>query len=540
MNNDGYSRRIKRNRISGFIADPFAIPPPVEQEETSMTIPIQETLTRAMVQDTAIAKPVSLRHAVILALCIIGAGVLSLLVFSPQSLRLDEAQSLWQTSHSPVEILEIIGKDVHVPLYHLMLHFWQVFMGNDVVMARLLSVSLFLVSIPLLYHLGRQVYNDSIALFATLLFTISPFMNWYASEIRMYTLMTLLTLLNQYFFIQIYKGKEHAWLGYTISSLLGIFSHYFFVFNLVTQGLFFITHKDSFPATTFRKYINLGILLSVAMGTWIWHVISLQSFSNASPLLLKPTTIDIFNTFSQFLFGFQTNTLNTVLVSLWPLVVLLAFLVLQKNKTIPPLTTYFIMAVFLPITLAFSISFFAKPIYVARYFIFILPALYLVIAATFSAYSKQISMMAKGVLVAVMLFALTVEAANPEIPIKEDYRDAAVYLSANAKAQDIVVISAPFTVYPVEYYYSGVANITTLPIWNRSENGPIPPFSLDTLPKDLDTIKGSHRTLWLLLSYDQGYQEQLRIYMDTHFERVSIKNFSPGIDLYEYKLRYDE
>src|SRR3954469_3864383 len=102
---------------------------------------------------------------------------MAFLVFSHQSLRLDESQSLWQTSHTPSKILNIIAQDVHVPLYHFLLHFWQLFLGNSVIAGRALSLIFFLASIPAMYALGRRALGKkSSALFATTLFAISPFM----------------------------------------------------------------------------------------------------------------------------------------------------------------------------------------------------------------------------------------------------------------------------------------------------------------------------------------------------------------------------
>jgi hypothetical protein len=47
--------------------------------------------------------------------------IISLIISVPliyfNSIRLDEAQSIWQVSHSIPEILDIVGRDVHVPLY---------------------------------------------------------------------------------------------------------------------------------------------------------------------------------------------------------------------------------------------------------------------------------------------------------------------------------------------------------------------------------------------------------------------------------------
>ena len=80
--------------------------------------------------------------------------------------------------------------------------------------------------------------------------------------------------------------------------------------------------------------------------------------------------------------------------------------------------------------------------------------------------------------------------------------------------------------------------ITTLPIWDRFIVGSIPPFDPATLPAQVEQIKGDHQNLWLLLSYDQGYEEELRLYFDTHFQRLGEYDFSPGLRLYEYKLRY--
>ena len=113
--------------------------------------------------------------AVIIA-CMAGVTVLSFLVLNHASIRLDESQSLWQTSHSIGDTLRVVAQDVHVPLYHIILHFWQLYFGHGVVTVRLLSLLFFLITIPLVYILARQVLRIRWALFATVLFSFSPFM----------------------------------------------------------------------------------------------------------------------------------------------------------------------------------------------------------------------------------------------------------------------------------------------------------------------------------------------------------------------------
>src|SRR4051812_12263171 len=109
----------------------------------------------------------------------------SLNVFTHSSLRLDEAQSLFQTNRDIPGMLNLIAQDVHVPLYHTLLHFWQVLFGNDIYTARILSLVFFLATIPAVYLLAAYAFRRRVGMFAALLVAISPFMNWYGSEARM-------------------------------------------------------------------------------------------------------------------------------------------------------------------------------------------------------------------------------------------------------------------------------------------------------------------------------------------------------------------
>jgi mannosyltransferase len=481
------------------------------------------------------------RHStLILTGLIIFVIALALLVFSHQSLRLDESQSLWQTSHTPTKILNIIAQDVHVPLYHFILHFWQLFLGNSVLTGRILSLIFFVMSIPAVYFLGKRVLNRGIGIFAATLLAASPFMNWYGNEIRMYSLMTLLTILSQYFFIMIYKYRNRdAWVGYFIVNVFGIFTHYFFFFVLIVQVIFYFLYRDQFPPRTLRRFIIIGLILLILFSPWLWYVRSLGSASNETPLLAPPTSVNVFNTFSQFIFGFQNDHLNTILVSLWPLTVLLGFLALRENKKVSPETIYILLSILVPIAAAFVVSVTYKPLFVSRYLILTIPSLYIFIGWIFSTYPEALRKLLTAILIFSMLAALAVEAYSPTAPVKEDYRDATQYLNQNAAPQDIIILSAPFTVYPVEYYYRGPSEIETLPMWNRFVTGPIPGFDENTLPDQVNTLKGTHEKAYVLLSYDQGYEEKIRLYMDTHFERTDHKQFSPGLDLYVYRLRYD-
>lgn len=479
----------------------------------------------------------------LIAILIAVALALSFGFFFDQSMRLDESQSLWQTSHSLGGIIYIVAQDVHLPFYHILLHFWQQWLGDGIATARLLSLLFFAASIPIIYLLGRNYFNKSVGLFAALLFAISPFMNWFGNEARMYSLITFLALVNQYLFLRIFRKEETSkliWFGYGLSALIGIYTHYFFILLLASQALFFLFNYRQFHQNTWKRFGLIIIFLLVALAPWAIYVNQLGLASNYRPIIPEPSVISIFNAFSQLIAGFHDDRINSLILSFWPILVLLGFLSLQRNRQFSPEASYLLFSILIPVAIAFAASFFLRPVFLSRYLIITLPSLYLLLAWLVTRYSPRVSTISKGVLAGAMLFMLLVQTGNATTPVKEDYRSASLYLTRQATAQDIIVVSAPFTIYPLDYYYRGPATVTTLPVWDRFQVGPIPAFSPERLEDDVELLSQDHQRLWLLLSYDQGFEEEVRLYLDNNFERIEAQEFSPGLTLLGYKLRYDQ
>ena len=468
--------------------------------------------------------------------------VLSVAFFMGQSLRLDESQSLWQTSRTVADILAIVAGDVHVPLYHILLHFWLVCFGNSVSIARSMSLLLYVVSIPALYLVGRRAYSRTIGLFAAFLFAISPFMNWYGNEIRMYTLFTLFVILNQYFFIRLFQEKvtnDRIWVGYILTAVLGTFSHYFFFLVLAGQMVFYFMRQDLFPRGSLWRFAFTASFVVLAFVPWGWYVYHIGQAGFQEPNLPAPTTVNLFSTFSQFMFGFQNDNVNTFFLSLWPVTVILGLLTLRRSNRMLPETEYFLTTILVSFAIAFFGSFVLAPVFVSRYLIFTVPSLYLVLASLLNGYSRTLANVGRLALAGVMVGMLWVEVVSPTTPVKENYAQASDYLTAHTSPQDIVILSAPFTIYPVQYYYRGPAAIETLPVWDQYAYGPIPAFSKDTLPAQVTQLTHDNQNVYVLLSYDQGYEHEIKDYFDTHYQRIYQQNFSSDLTLYVYRLRYD-
>jgi len=481
---------------------------------------------------------------VLLGLMIAFAIFFSVTVFGKTSLRLDEAQSLFQTNRDVPGMLNLVAQDVHVPFYHTLLHFWQLLLGQDIFVARMLSLVFFIGTIIMTYVLAKYALGRrSIGLFAAFLVTISPFMNWYGSEARMYTMLAFMTVLHVYFFVRIMRtGGTNNWLFWTLTAIMGLYTHYFFVFVMLSEFITLLALKKRFVGKRpIRSIVIYGAIAGLSLLPWLLYVYNLGFASNTQPSLGTPSAGDLFDTYAQFIFGFQVPAVNTLIVSLWPVLVLLAFFALQRTKKkIPPEITLFVLLAVIPVLSAFIISVTIRPFYLSRYLIVALPALFIFMAWILTRYRPWISRTVGVVLVLIVGVLFTVQVLSPNTPVKEDYKDAVQYLEKNAGPSDVVVLAAPFTIYPVEYYYKGTAKLTTQPIWNRFESGSVPAFDPAKLEQETKANVDSYQNAWLMLSYDQGYNKDLKDYYDKHYQKVSEHKFSPGLTIYEYKTRYDE
>lgn len=473
-----------------------------------------------------------------------------------QSLRLDEAQSLWAATKSVPGIINYIAQDVHVPLYELLLHFWIQIFGNSVITARTLSFVFFVLTIPVLYILAVRSSDKKIALVSIVLFSLSPFIMWYSSEARMYSLLTFIACINHIYFLRLLESDgEKGIVGYFFSTLFGLYTHYFFIFLIATQSFFLLLqffleyHQEFLFQNGFMHFLKskveilyaYGIALASAFVLFVPWVVYFQlqgSASNTQPLIPPPTTFNLFQTMANFLFGFQTQYIQSILISLWPLLLVpIFFLFTKRRKVRLKNLLYYICVSFVPIVLVYLISI-IKPIYLSRYLIFVTPTLFIVLSWGIINFSKQ----AAGVLITA--FSLTMfgfllfQNISNTTPVKENYRQLTTYLTQYASSQDIITVSAPFTIYPIEYYYTGPASIETIPEWNVYDSGAIPAFSSKKLTQQIKDYSREYNNLYIVLSYDQGYQKDIEHYLDTHYQRKKLIIFSPGLELREYKLRY--
>ena len=109
-------------------------------------------------------------------------------------LWLDEALSVNIADVGWGDLDDALRRDGHPPLYYALLKSWMAAFGGSDVAVRALSGVLSAATLPLAFVAGRRLGGSRTAWLTLALFAASPFAIRYATESRMYSLVSLLAL----------------------------------------------------------------------------------------------------------------------------------------------------------------------------------------------------------------------------------------------------------------------------------------------------------------------------------------------------------
>lgn len=475
------------------------------------------------------------------------AAMIRLWDLGGQSLRLDEAQSVWQASHSLAFIRDYMIKNVHLPLHNSLLHVWMRMFGTKEYMIRLLAVIPGIVTVPAMYALGKEFLEKKWAIYVVGVAAVAPFWVWYSREIRMYSLLVLFTVLSYYCFVKILKNNQRKYyLFYTLVNMIGIYIHYFFLYVLLVQIIFFFStwkiswHGESSGEEKKKMTIKFGVVAVVVMLTfapWVFQLMTSHGSGSLAPNLQTPSSFNIFLSFFEFGFGYQPEEVTSTLMALWPLTILVGFLFLMKRERVSSWMWLLVLGILVPMIATFIVSTMYTPMFLTRYLIVATPPLFIFLVWIISEMPKGIRPALVYGGMSVLIVMLINQLTNPNIPAKENYRAAALYVSSEAKERDIVVLSPPYLTYPFLYYYQGGAQVTTLPIWDKRK-GSIPIITNERLEEDVKKTKANHRRIFLLVGEDLDGGWYVKEFLNKRLTKFEKKQFSEHLWLHVYQAEY--
>jgi mannosyltransferase len=467
------------------------------------------------------------------------------------SLRLDESQSIWQASHSLEFIINYSAQNVHLPLYNILLHYWMLFFGSTEASTRTLSALIGILNLIVGYYLSREMLSDKRkVLFAFFIFSVSPFLIWYSRETRMYSMLALFSSLSYLYYVRLLKNSNlKTFVPYLISIILGIYTHYFFFLNLLVQFTFLVVaYKLDLSIVPFKNkkkalytFLSASFLAFVIFLPWIYFYLTHNAGGNLAPSFSKPTSFQVVLSMFEFTFGYQNNIIITLFLSMWPIIALLAFSTLsKKGSRFSPEVLLSFMGFVIPFAIVYLVSITIKPIYLTRYLIPTVPLFYVFIAWFINFDNSRYRIILKTLVIVAFVLALFMQYKYKGANKDESYREAVAYVNENVKINDVVAVSPPYTVFPVQYYYTNLnVPLTTLPVWDRTELN-LPEPSEDRISSDVKSFQEIHPKVFIISTTNLAGGKEVLDYMDHHYKKTDEKVLSPDVVLSVYQLKYNQ
>jgi hypothetical protein len=155
----------------------------------------------------------------------------------PRTARSPEVFRRYATREAPPAgvqrvVRAVMLSDTSPPLFYLLLNAWTRPFGTGDAALRLFSVSWTILSLPLLWLLGRELGGTATAWSACVLFSLSPVASYYAVEGRMYSLLWFLALALGWLTLRLARDDHRRWTAtrWVLTGAAGLLTHYFFAF----------------------------------------------------------------------------------------------------------------------------------------------------------------------------------------------------------------------------------------------------------------------------------------------------------------------
>ena len=402
------------------------------------------------------------------------------------------------------------GDYVNPPFYYLFLNYWIELFGNSEFSIRFPSVIFGVLSVLALYYLTNLLFNKRIALLSTLILAVNPFHIYFSQQARTYSLFTLFSLLSLFYFLKVLKEKKKIdWWFYLIFNLLNLYAHYFAIFVLLVEVLYFVLYYKNFKVKL--KYFMLAnfVILVLFSPQFIKIYNGLLSKTSDFNWGLEPSEYftSIFNSFLGW------NILFTMIVFL---LFLFGLLKIDKKTNL-----FGLIYILFPIIAGFFLSF--KMAIMPRYFIFILP-LYIIFISKglINIKYKWIQLFLVIFILLISGFKLADDYSNQNNP---QWKESVDYIGNKSQKEDVILFG-DFTKKPFEYYYKG--NLTKIELWHGVDIIQKRTFYNNLIPK----LKADR--VWLILSDDFRTDKYYKYRLEQDFKLIKSKQFiEVSVNLYE-------
>lgn len=361
------------------------------------------------------------------------------LLYWTQSLWRDEAFSVWIAQDSLSEVIRRTGSDFNPPLYYLLLNVWMRIFARSEIALRSLSVVFFLLFLIVIYKFAQKLFKSrQMAIVTAILAGLNPMLLYFAFELRMYSLLTLITTLSMYFLY------TQNWLGYIIAATFGMYTQPFMAFVVLSQSIY-LTFTGRF-----KTALRNGMLIGFLYLPWVPTLIT--QFKASGPMWMYPVDLNlILSVLGNLFFGYEgtpgdlwwimkLTSLTFVIICIW---------LWRQSKKQQENLGLFLLWLFLPVFFVLAISL-VKPIYVHRYLIFSTVAEVFIVALALSQIRQTFLQKVSSVILILTLLLVNVwtTSFHHKVNLQKTFRE----VNPQLKPGDQIYAGTPLVYYESLYY----------------------------------------------------------------------------------------
>ncbi len=350
-------------------------------------------------------------------------------------------------------------REANMALYYVLLRGWlHLDSGFSPFFIRSFSVLASLATLPAIFWLGSKLFDRRVGLIAVALISCNAYHIRYAQEARSYSLFVLLATLSSGLLIGYLRepSQRNRW-GYILASVLAVYAHLYAILLLGAQWLSVRGREGP------RDSEARSAIYSAMRRSWIWiglAILPLLAFAaktGAGPIrwIARPGFHDLLD-FWEHLAGND----GLPLLLLYATACLAAILPLRKSLFRLGASwdvwrcQFLLIWLLFPVGLALLLSV-ARPVFLARYFFFCLPALIILAAAGLASLRKTWMI---TVCLAVMLM-LSLQGVfsyyDHDFDLERDGSEAAAnYVYDHARPGDAILFHIAETRIPYEFVRS--------------------------------------------------------------------------------------
>lgn len=405
------------------------------------------------------------------ALFVIGV-VLRFVQLGAESYWVDEIIMGRLTTQPTPDLLAQLFDSARAPLYPLLAHGWVKLFGASEAASRSISAVFGALSIPLVYAVGRKLFDARVGLIGALIMMLSPFHLYYSQEFRYYSLTILVTLGTVWMLAHAIETRRMLhFILFAVLAIVLFYAHPLVAaLTVASLGLFFLARWKAHRPVLLPWLLSQVLVALGALPTLVLRVVrSLERSADPDSVLgegLAPAFLPDMALWEPVRTTVDFLLLDAQLLPRLPALAVLAagalgltLIVLRRGaknwlvdvRRIPRevashpsqwrATVLLLLFWYAgPVLVAYVSTLTVLPMYLDRYLSGAAPALYLLIAVAIIQL-RHVVPVALSVGVLAVLLALTLQQYYVQ-DIKEQWDELVAYVEANAEETDALAFSS--------------------------------------------------------------------------------------------------